>query len=120
MNRYLTPFPNMGYNKDEKKDRVELTRRCQKSLTRVPKMVVATLMLWKMEVEKKGIFEVQAISTYRDHSLSGKLKGTGIRSISLSYGYRAYYRIQKEEIILVTVEDVNYHDYQAIERLFGR
>jgi hypothetical protein len=77
-------------------------------------------MLWKKQVEDDGIDMVQRIQTYRDHSLEGKLKNTGIRSITLSYGYRAYYRIIKNEIAIVTVEDVNNHDYKAIERRFGR
>ena len=101
------------------KTNVELTNRCRKSLKKVPKQVVAALMLWKKEVEDNGIGFIQRVTTYRDHSLEGRLKQAGVRSISLSYGYRGYYRLEKNEIIFVTVEDVNNHDYKAVERLFG-
>ena len=34
-------------------------------------------------------------------------------------GFRAYYRITRDEIVCVVIEEVNKHDYKAIERLFG-
>ena len=97
-----------------------LSKRCRRSLTHSPVQVVAALTLWKKEVEENGLLVVQGVATYRDHSLQGKLKRTGIRSISLSYGFRAYYRVIKDQVAVVLVEDVNNHDYKAIERLFGR
>ena len=44
----------------------------------------------------------------------GKLKG--LRSIRLSDGYRAYYRIKLDEVEIVLVLEVNKHDYKKIER----
>ena len=97
---------------------VILTKRCSKSLRQVPKAVVAALLFWKQQVEENGITTMQTVQTYRDHGLTGKLKAVGLRSISLSYGHRAYYRVLDGEIEVVQVEDVNNHDYKKIERLF--
>lgn len=64
-----------------------------------------------------GLAEVQKIPGYHDEPLSGKLKG--LRSFRLSQGYRGFYRIAKEGIEFVLIEEVNKHDYKKIERLFG-
>jgi proteic killer suppression protein len=88
-----------------------------KSLARAPQHVVAKFMLWRSQVVKSGLEVVQKVPSYHDEPLLGKLKG--IRSIRLSDGYRAYYRIGHDEVICVIVEEVNKHDYKAIERLFG-
>ncbi len=96
---------------------VQTTKRAMKSLAKAPRHVVAKYMLWRSQVVKNGLETVQKIQSYHDEPLAGKLKG--IRSIKLSDGYRAYYRIMHEEVICVIVEEVNKHDYKAIERLFG-
>lgn len=94
---------------------VQTSKRAKKSLEKVPKYVAAKYALWRLEVIEKGLEVVKKIPSYHDEPLSGKLKG--IRSIRLSDGYRAYYRILKERIEIVFVEEVNKHDYKAIERL---
>jgi hypothetical protein len=71
-------------------------------------------------VEDSGLEVVQRVQTYRDHKLEGKLKASGVRSVSLSYGYRAYYLVVDGDVSVAVVEDVKNHDYKAIERLFGR
>lgn len=88
-----------------------------KSLRKTPRHVVAKYVLWRSEVIEHGLEVVQRIPSYHDEPLLGKLKG--IRSIKLSDGYRAYYRIGHGEIVCVIVEEVNKHDYKTIERLFG-
>ena len=88
-----------------------------KSLGRSPKHVVGKYLFWRTQVIEHGLEVVQKIPSYHDEQLSGKLKG--VRSIRLSDGYRAYYRIIRGEIICVLVEEVNKHDYKTIERLFG-
>ncbi len=88
-----------------------------KSLAKAPKHVVAKYSLWRAQVIEHGLEVVQKIPSYHDELLSGKLKG--IRSIRLSDGYRAYYRITKVGLICIIVEEINKHDYKAIERLFG-
>lgn len=96
---------------------VQTSKRAMKSLRKIPRHVVAKYMLWRSEVIEHGLEVVQRIPSYHDEPLLGKLKG--IRSIKLSDGYRAYYRIGHGEIVSVIVEEVNKHDYKTIERLFG-
>ena len=96
---------------------IQTTKRAMKSLAKAPRHVVAKFAFWRAQVVEHGLEEVQKIPSYHDEPLLGKLKG--VRSIRLSDGYRAYYRIVKGEVICVVVEEVNKHDYKAIERLFG-
>jgi toxin HigB-1 len=57
----------------------------------------------------RGLEEVRKVPGYHDEPLKGALKGQ--RSIRLSRGYRAYYRIVGESIEFVRVEGVNKHEY---------
>jgi len=86
-------------------------------LEKAPKHIVQGYALWERTVSEVGLAETQKISGYHDEPLHGKLKG--IRSFKLSSGYRGYYRIIKDSIQIVLVEEVNKHDYKEIERLFG-
>jgi proteic killer suppression protein len=96
---------------------VQTTKRALKSLGKAPRHVVAKYAFWRAQVIENGLEVVQKIPSYHDEPLTGKLRG--IRSIRLSDGYRAYYRITRDEIVCVVVEEVNKHDYKAIERLFS-
>lgn len=98
--------------------KVTVTKRAEKSLGRVPRHVAVNFLLWKREVETHGLEPVQKIPGYHDEALKGKLHG--VRSIRLGLGYRAYYRIEKGAVRTLIVEEVNKHDYKAIERLFGK
>src|ERR1700674_871491 len=53
--------------------------------------IVVSFQNWVEEVEERGLEEVRKIPGYHDEPLRGELKG--LRSIRLSRGYRAYYRI---------------------------
>ena len=97
---------------------VVVTKRAEKSLSRVPRHVTVGFLLWKQEVEVHGLETVQKIPGYHDEPLKGKLKG--VRSVRLGLGYRAYYRMEHREVRILVVEEVNKHDYKAIERLFGK
>lgn len=105
----------LTYTKEVK---VVVTKRAEKSLGRVPRNVAVNFILWKQEVEHHGLETVQKIPGYHDEPLKGKLHG--IRSIRLGLGYRAYYRIDKGDVRTLIVEEVNKHDYKAIERLLGK
>jgi len=84
----------------------------------VPRHVAVNFLLWKQEVETHGLEAIQKIPGYHDEPLRGKLRG--IRSIRLGLGYRAYYRIDKCVVRTLIVEEVNKHDYKAIERLVDK
>ena len=99
-------------------DRVEVSKRAERSLGKVPKRVAAKFFYWKQQVEEHGLELVMKLPGYHDEPLQGKLKGY-CRSIRLALGYRAYYRLSGTTVQCVLVEEVNRHDYKEIERLFG-
>jgi proteic killer suppression protein len=98
--------------------KVEVTRRAEKSLAKAPRQAAVNFFTWKREVEEHGLEIIRKIPGYHDEPLEGKLKGK-IRSIRLGLGYRAFYRVVGSSVKCVFVEEVNKHDYKAIERLFG-
>jgi proteic killer suppression protein len=80
--------------------------------------VTAGFFLWKREVVEHGLEVVRKIPGYHDEPLGGKLKGL-VRSVRLGSGYRLFYTMKESGATLV-VEEINKHDYKAIERLFRR
>ena len=97
---------------------VEVSSRARKSLRKAPRHVAASFLLWKREVEQHGVDVVRRIAGYHDEPLKGRLRG--LRSARLGRGYRVFYRVWEGGPAVLTVEDVNKHDYKAIERLLGR
>ncbi len=88
---------------------VVLGKQARKQLRKIPQFIVDKLLAWVLAVEKQGLDEVRKIPGYHDEVLRGKL--AGMRSIRLSIGYRAYYRIVKEKVEFVYVEGVDKHEY---------
>ena len=97
------------------KAKVVVTKRAAKSLLKVPRRVAVGFIFWKKEVETHGIERVRRIPGYHDEPLKGKLRG--VRSVRLGRGYRAYYRVKNGEVLALIVEEVNKHDYKAIEKI---
>lgn len=60
-------------------------------------------------MERRGLEEVKKVPSFHDEPCKGKLKG--LRSIRLTRGYRAYYRIEKDQVEFVFVERVDKHEY---------
>jgi proteic killer suppression protein len=89
--------------------RVVLSRDAQKDLLTVPRHVAVKLQDWVEDIEDRGLDEVRKIAGYHDEPLKGRLKG--LRSIRLSRGYRAYYRIVKDKLEFIHVERVDKHVY---------
>jgi proteic killer suppression protein len=90
--------------------RVKLTRRATKQLLRTPARVERKLSTWSFLVTKLGVEEVRKMPGFHDEPLVGPRRGT--RSIRLSRAYRAICRVVRErEAELVSVEEVNKHDY---------
>ena len=88
--------------------RVEISERVKKELKKVPTFIALKLQDWVEDVEERGLEEVRKISGYHDEPCKGKMKG--FRSIRLSRGYRAYYRIL-DRIEFVLMERVDKHEY---------
>lgn len=90
--------------------RVVLASRAQRDLLRVPQHIRKKLHAWVELVMAKGLRWARTIPGYHDEPLHGDRKGQ--RSIRLSRGYRAFYvTTEKGEIEIVTVVEVNKHDY---------
>ena len=99
-------------------NRVEVSKRAERSLTKTPKQVAAKFFYWKQQIEEHGLELVMSIPGYHDEPLQGKLRGY-CRSVRMALGYRVYYRVAGAKVKCVLVEEVNRHDYKEIERLFG-
>ena len=88
---------------------VELSSLVKKQLKKLPTYIVLNFQNWVEDVETRGLEEVRKIFGYHDEPLRGELKG--LRSIRLSRGYRAYYRVVDGLIKFVNVERIDKHEY---------
>lgn len=90
--------------------RVDLSKKAQKQLTKVPAHIVKKFALWVDLVSVDGLKAARAIPGYRDHALKGQWQG--YYAIRLSDAYRAIY-IERDDgsVSAVYVEEVNKHDY---------
>jgi proteic killer suppression protein len=90
--------------------RVELTRRAEKQARRLPAHVRRKLKAWTYLVTEIGLEEVRKIPGFHDEPLVGPRRGT--RSVRLSRGYRAMYRLVRDgSVELVSIEEVSKHGY---------
>lgn len=76
----------------------------------MPVHVAAKLLQWVATVEKYGLEEVRKTRGYHDEPLRGQK--VGMRSIRLSQGYRAYYRVERDTVLFVLVIGVDKHLYR--------
>jgi len=90
-------------------NRVIIVDKARKQLNRSPRHIVAKLMSWVDSVENEGLEFVRRIPGFHDEPLKGKLRGE--RSIRLTRSYRAVYRIVRNKIEFVSIEEVSKHDY---------
>lgn len=95
---------------------VRETKRALKSLALAPMVVRISYLTWRRQVAESGLEVVRMAPGYHDEPLRGKHKG--FRSVRLGRSYRVFYRLVAIDTIeTVLVEEVNRHDYKAIERL---
>lgn len=90
-------------------DRVQLSPKAKRQLRKLPRPIVASLNQWQRAVEADGLAEVRRVPGYHDEPLGGTRVGQ--RSIRLNRAYRAFYTIQDGQVRLLTVVDVNHHNY---------
>jgi toxin HigB-1 len=90
-------------------DRVIFTK-VDKQLKKLPQFIVLKLLAWARSVELHSLREVRKIAGYHDEPLKGDRRGQ--RSIRLSKSYRAIYTEELDgSINLITIEEVNKHEY---------
>lgn len=88
---------------------VKISSKAKKQLLSVPFYIKVKLQDWVEDIEQRGLGEVRKIPGFHDEPCKGKLKE--LRSIRLSKGYRAYYRILKLGLEFVFIERVDKHEY---------
>ncbi len=90
--------------------RVEITRRAEKQVRRLPVHVGEKLSHWVYLVMEIGLEEARKIPGFHDEPLAGRRRG--MRSIRLSRAYRAMYRVVREgDVETVSIEEVSKHGY---------
>ena len=91
-------------------DRIDISKRARKDFRKVPKHIVKNFQRWALLVEDIGLVEVRKIKGFHDEPLSGDRSGQ--RSVRLSKAYRLFYvELPGGEINIVTVLEVNKHEY---------
>ena len=89
---------------------VHVSRFAEKQLKKVPLQIKESLFIWAQTVEELGIREARKLPGYHDEPLKGSRAGQ--RSVRLNRAYRAIYEESSEgKLILITVVEVNKHDY---------
>lgn len=90
--------------------RVDITPKALKTLKRLPRYIVESLMSWIEDVEHSGLEEARKRSGYHDEPLLGARQGE--RSIRLSRSYRAIYILTRSGTVKIAlVTEVHKHDY---------
>jgi proteic killer suppression protein len=76
----------------------------------LPIFIKEALYIWVKSVEEEGLRQTRTLHGYHDEPLKGSRKGQ--RSVRLSRAYRVIYeQIDRENYIVVSVLEVNKHDY---------
>jgi toxin HigB-1 len=89
---------------------VILTKKAQNELKKIPLHIVFKLQVWIDGVRTHGLCEMRKRPGFHDEPLKGNRYGQ--RSIRLSKGYRAFYRIDEKAVIhFIEVIEVNKHEY---------
>lgn len=89
---------------------VQLSKKANRQLQKVPKQVARKFMMWVDSVETLGLRKVRQIPGYHDEPLGFQRKGQ--RSVRLSKNYRVFYVLKSQSRLeVVFVEEVNKHEY---------
>jgi proteic killer suppression protein len=92
---------------------VQITKKAQRDLEKVPVLIAKKLDKWIKFVEHHGLSGAQKYTSYRNEKLFGKRQGQ--YSIRLNRSYRAFYKIDTRQgwgrIEIIKIIEVNHHDY---------
>ena len=89
--------------------KIVISKKAGKDLEKVQRYIADIFFAWVLDVEARGLEEVRKVPSYHDEPCKGKL--FGMRSIRLSKGFRAYYRIEGDQVEFVFVERIDKHVY---------
>ena len=76
---------------------------------KIPKAIVEKIKIWSLRIKLDGMHKTRMIKSYHDEPLKGDRYGQ--RSIRLNRKYRLIYEEMGKEIIIVSVIEVNAHEY---------
>jgi len=85
------------------------SRAIIKHCRKLPRHILKKYELWKAIIRYNGPTSLRNFKGFHDEALKGGL--AGFRSSRLSLQYRVIYRISKEEIQVVYVEEITPHQY---------
>ena len=66
-------------------NRVEVSKRAERSLSKAPKQVAAKFFYWRQQILEHALETVMKLPGYHDEPLQGKLKGY-CRSVRMALG----------------------------------
>lgn len=90
--------------------KVTYSKFAEKQLNKLPRHIKEALYLWAKTVERIGVNETRRLKGYHDEPLKGLRVGQ--RSVRLNKAYRVIYKeIEDKELMLISVIEVNKHDY---------
>ncbi len=93
-----------------KASQIFISKFAEKQIKKLPISISEALFIWVESVEFSGIAEVRKLKGYHDEPLKGQRKGQ--RSIRLNRSYRVIYaENENKDLILITVIEVNKHEY---------
>ena len=95
-----------------KKTNIFLSKELQKDIKKgkIPEKILSSFNEWTILVLRNGIYATRKSPGYHDEPIVGSLIGR--RSVRLSKGWRLFYIMNdKGECIILTVLEINKHDY---------
>ena len=107
--RYLLTCTLNGSTNENVIYKVVIGKRAGKDLEKVQRYVADLFFAWVLDVERRGLEEVRKVPGFHDEPCKGNLRR--LRSIRLTRGYRAHYRVEVNRVEFVFVEGVNKHEY---------
>ena len=81
----------------------------QKSIPKIPKVILKRYELWKRIVELEGPHGLKLIQGFHDEALYGQWQG--YRSSRLNKQWRVIYKIEKNQLEVYII-NINLHDYK--------
>lgn len=88
---------------------VSLSKSAERSLLKAPFHIQLKFSSWVRLIELKGLKIARASRGFRDEALLGKRLGQ--RSVRLNKQWRAIYRIMKNSVDFIEVQEITPHDY---------
>jgi toxin HigB-1 len=91
--------------------KIYVSRFAEKQLAKLPVYIQEKVFTWRKALLFSGLSAVRLNSGYHDEPLKGKRSEQ--RSVRLNRSYRLIYEIDENNVlIIITILEVNKHDYR--------